>query len=321
MASSYILAIRNRKGFEVLLAQRNVIDFRRTLSADNTTLHVFDNPGEYVLPGGQVRAGENPARAALKRFSELMQMPMPRLAALQKFREIRGDTYFWLLWPDNNPWMTLRDDDEIQRLNNYYKERDDAVYFDDDAKRLASTWPAENYGELHHLLWVPSGKAVEVLSPHGWLSKWQEEQYELVRRALPHYRNYNILQLHNKQRMASAESEDALQYLVLNPLVTSVQVYKDHRRLNPMLTEGAGQIIYAHGEVRLNGRGMKFVEEPLVGNSYFVVAYNGKKLVRHHTMVYIGKEEAGAYMFISTNSAADESDELDDFQTDALSDE
>lgn len=323
MASSYVLAIRDHHGFEVLLAQRNVIDFRRTLHADNSTLHIYDNPGEYVLPGGEIRAGERPALAALRRFCELTRVPMPRLAALQKVHEIRGETYFWLLWPDNNPWLTLRHEGEVHRLNKYYKERDGAVYFDDDTKRLTSDLPTEDYGELHSLRWVSPSAAAEMLSPRGWLSDWQEEQYKLVQRVLPFYRNYNILEIHNNRRAPSAESENVLRYIMQNPLVTSVQVYKDqdHQRLNPMLTEGAGQIINSHGEVRLLGRGMKFTEEPLMGKSYFVVAYNGKELFNQLTMVYMGKEEDGVYIFIHTNPADDVADEQDVFPHDPLSDE
>jgi 8-oxo-dGTP pyrophosphatase MutT (NUDIX family) len=323
MASSYVLVIRNHQGFEVLLAQRNVIDFRRTLPADNSTLHIYDNPGEYVLPGGEIRAGERPAQAALRRFCELTRVPMPRVAALQKLHEIPGEAYFWLLWPDNNPWLILRHEGEVHRLNKYYKERDGAVYFDEDTKRLMSDLPTEDYGELHSLRWVSPGAAAEMLSPRGWLSDWQEEQYKLVQSALPFYRNYNILEIHNNRRAPSAKSENALQYLVNNPLVTSVQVYKDrdHQRLSPMLTEGAGQIIHLHGgEVRLNGRGMKFTEEPLMGNSYFVVAYNGKELFSHHTMVYMGREDDGVYMFIHTNAADDVADEPDMFLPDPPSD-
>jgi hypothetical protein len=321
MASAYILAIRNHNGCEVLLAQKNVIDFRRTLPADNTTLRIYDYPGEYVLPGGEIREGENPARTALRHFCELMQVAPPRVATLQSFYEIEGQAYFWLLSAEDNPWLSLWSNHEIQRLNNYYKERDGAVYIDDATGRLASGWPSENYGELHALLWTSASRAAELLSPRGWLSKWQEEQYDLVRRAMPAYRNYSLFQIHNNRRMPSAECEDVLRYLNQNPLVMTVQVYKDYQRLSPMLTEGVGQIINSHGEVRLNGRDLKFAVEPLLGNSYFVVASNGAEVVMMpRTMIYIGKNQDGVYTFVSKISDA-ELDEPASSPTDPAADE
>lgn len=333
MASAYILAIRNRSGCEVLLAQRNVIDYRRTLRGDDGALHIYDHPGEHALPGGAVHAGQSQTRgalrpvgeagaddyvaaAALQRFCEMTLMPAPRMARLRKLYE-SGGASFWVLAVEENPWLTLADDQEALRLNSYFRERDAAVYVDDAAGgRLASGWPADAYGELHALHWTSPAKAAELVSARGWLSKWQEEQFALVRRALPAYRNYSLQQVLSDRRMPSPVSEDALDHLVRNPLVTSIQVYKDYKRLSPILTEGVGQIVNAHGEVRLSGRGLRFSERPQLGASYFVVASNGPDdVVMLRTMLYAGHDEDGTHTFVGKAAAAD-ADEPPDTQYD-----
>ncbi|HEX8558386.1 MAG TPA: hypothetical protein VF668_09800 [Pyrinomonadaceae bacterium] len=343
MVSAYILAIRNRSGCEVLLAQCNVIDYRRTLGGEDGALHIYDHPGEYILPGGVVagpgeaaprgalrpvgdaRPDEVVAGAALQRFCELTRTPAPRAARLRKLYETEGVSSFWVLAAEENPWLTLADDQEALRLNNYFRERDAAVYEDAAAGgRLASSWPTAAYGELHALLWTPPAKAAELLSPRGWLSLWQEEQYKRVRRVLPAYRNYNLQQVLNDRRAPSAVCADALQHLVRNPLVTSIQVYKDYKRLSPILTEGVGQIVNAHGEVRLQGRGLRFSEEPLLGASYFVVASNGPdEVVMLRTMLYAGRDEHGTATFVGKVAAddADDADEPRDAQYDSSAEE
>lgn len=309
MTTSYVLATRNNNGSEVLLAQKNVIDFRRTLPARNKALHVFEHPGEYVIPGGEIRAGERPVESGFRGFCELMRLPSPGVARLRTFYESASDALFWLLPADENPWLTLSRDEEIQRLNNFYKERDAAVYLDEVTGRLVSGWPVESYGELHAMLWAPARRAEELLGSRGWLSDWQQAQYELVRHALPAYSNYRLLQIQHNSRMPSAESEDVLRYMTQNPLVTTVQVYKDYQRLSPMLREGsAGQVIKSHGEVRLLGRGLKFAEHPLhplVGGSYFVVASNGPEVVLLRTMLYAGVGDDDTHMFVGKTSDAD----------------
>ncbi|HYY56627.1 MAG TPA: hypothetical protein VE842_04790 [Pyrinomonadaceae bacterium] len=288
MPLAYTLAIRNNNGWEVLLAQKNVIDFRRTLQVNNSTLHLCEHPGEFVIPGKTTRERERPEYAAVRVFCEQVQIEMPRRATIQQFYNIGDKARFWLLWAEDNPWMSLGDDKNLQRKNRYFMERDGAVSVDTETERLTSSWPAEDYGEVHLLVWVPVNNALDYFNPYQSLSAWQEGQYALAQQAMPAYENYRLIKVYNNERMFPHWSERALQHMAQNPLVTHIQVYQKSDRKHPVLIGGSGQITYSQGRAYLKGERSTVIIEPVLGASYFVVAYNGPELVLHHTMIYVG---------------------------------
>lgn len=291
MASAYTLAVRNNNGWEVLLAQKNVIDFRRTLQPNNGVLHICEHPGEYVIPGGEVRNGEKPGHAALRVFAQETQSQMPESAVLQQFYNIGEEAYFWLLWADENPWMILSEDEQLHKKNKFFNERDGVVSLDTTTGRLISSWSWEYYGESHKLMWVPISDAWKILDPNGPLSPWQEGQYALVQQAIPAYSNYNLIQVYHNRRIFSGRSERALRHLELNPLATNVQVYQDYERTQPVLLGGSGQITHVKGMKYLKAEKLKAVATPEPGREYFVVAYNGSDLVLMQMMTYTGKHD------------------------------
>ena len=309
MASAYTLAIRNNNGWEVLLAQKNVINFRHTLQPNNAMFHLYEYPGEYVIPGGTIHNEERPSRAALRLFCEATQIKTPRSATLQQFYNVGDDAYFWLLWADDNPWMPLSDNDELQRKNTYFIERDKAVSIDTDTGRLISSWSWEYYGELHMLQWFQINEALSMFDPNESLSTWQEHQYALAQQAMPAYSNYNLIQVYNNNRVFPELSESAIQHLVQNPMLTNIQVYQDYERKHPVLLGGSGQIIYSQGMAHLRGEKFTVIVEPVLGTSYFVVAYNGPELVLFQTMSYVGNSH-GWYKF-SSQSASTELTQID----------
>ena len=304
MASAYALAIRNNNCLEVLLAQKNVIDFRRTLRANNSTLYLCEHPGEYVIPGGDIPPGEAPDRAVLRAFCEGVQVELPRRATVQKFYGAGGESQFWLLWADKNPWMRLDDDRELQKKNRYFMERDGAVSLDESG-RLVSNWSPEHYGELHLLQWLPIGDALGKFNPNDSLSDWQEGQYALARRAMPAYDNYNLIWVYNHERAFPTRSERALQHLVQNTMFTNIQIYRDRHRKHPVLLGGSGQIIYSRGLAHVRGERSTVIAEPVLDHCYFVVAYNGPEIVLFQTMSYVGKSR-GQHRF-SASAFADKS--------------
>jgi hypothetical protein len=309
MPSAYTLAIRNNNGWEVLLAQKNVIDFRQTLQPGNSSLYLYEHPGEYVIPGGTIYDGERPGYAALRIFCEAIQVRQPRSAAVQQFYNIRDEAYFWLLWADDNPWMLLSDDDELQRKNTRFLERDKAVSIDTDTGRLISSLSWEHYGETHLLQWCSIDEALSKFDPNEGLSTWQEHQYTIAQQAMPSYSNYNLIRVYNNKRMFPDWSESAIQHLVQNPMLTNIQVYQDDERKQPVLLGGSGQIIYSQGMAHLRGEKFTVIVEPVLGTSYFVVAYNGPVLMLFQMMSYVGHSRDW-YKF-SSQSTSTELTQLD----------
>ncbi|HEX8175063.1 MAG TPA: hypothetical protein VF543_08090 [Pyrinomonadaceae bacterium] len=309
MASAYTLAIRNNNGWEVLLAQNNVIDFRKTLQPGNTTLHLCEHPGEYVIPGGAIQSGERPGHAALRLFCEATRIKRPHSATVQQFYSIGEDTYFWLLRAEDNLWMTLSDNEELRKKNTYFIERDKAVSIDTDTGRLISSWSWEYYGEIHMLQWSPISEALTKFDPNEQLSTWQENQYIIAKQAMPAYSNYKLIQVYHNERMFPVWSESAIQHLVQNPMLTNIQVYQDYERKHPVLLGGSGQIIYSQGMTHLKVEKFTTIVEPVLGGSYFVVAYNGPEIVLFQTLHYIGNSE-GWHKF-SSQSYSTESPEID----------
>lgn len=285
------LAIRNNNGWEVLLAQKNIIDFRRTLQPNNHTLHICENPGEYVIPGRRISEKEKArlSHTAVRVFCEAVALPLPQTATVQQFYNVRDEAYFWLLWAEDNWWMRLSDDHELQEKNQYFLERDAAVSIETDTGRLVSNWSWEHYGEVHMLLWTPINNALDYFNPYVSLSAWQEGQYVLAQHSMPAYsESYPLIEIFRNRRMPSEWSDGPLQYLMQNPMVTNIQVYQGPDRKHPVLMGGSGQIIYSHGRVNLKAEKLTLIKNPELGVSYFVVAFNGPELVLHQTMVYVG---------------------------------
>ncbi|HEV2913208.1 MAG TPA: hypothetical protein VGX92_07820 [Pyrinomonadaceae bacterium] len=304
MPLAYTLAVRNNNGWEVLLAQKNVIDFRRTLPFDNRTLYLCEHPGEFVIPGKAISEREGLEYAAVRAFCEEVQIEMPSYATIQQFYNIGDEARFWLLWAEDNPWMSLSDDQALKRKNRYFMERDASVSVDTETERLTSSWPADRYGDLHMLVWVPINNALDYFNPYNRLSVWQEGQYALAQQAMPAYDNYRLIKVYNNDRMFPHWSERALQHMVQNPLVTYIQIYKKSDRRHPVLIGGSGQIIYSEGRAYLKAEKSTAIVEPVLGASYFVVAHNGPELVLHHTMIYVGKGY-GAHKFSSEIRASE----------------
>ena len=291
MTLAYTLAIRNNNGWEVLLAQKNIIDFRRTLQANNRTLYICENPGEYVIPGREIseKEREKLSHTAVRVFCEAVQVQIPESATVQQFFNVRDEAYFWLLWAEDNWWMQLQDDDELREKNRYFLERDGAVSIDTDTGRLVSSWSWEHYGEVHMLLWTPINNALDYFNPNDSLSAWQEGQYVLAQHSMPAYtRSYPLIEVFRNRRLPSEWSDSALQYLAQNPMVTNIQVYQKPDRKHPVLMGGSGQIVYSKGRAYLKGDKLTLIKKPELGATYFVVAFNGPELVLHQTMVYVG---------------------------------
>ena len=286
-----ILAIRNNNGWEVLLAQKNVIDFRRTLQPNNRTLHICENPGEFVIPGRRIseKEKEKLSHTAIRVFCEAVALPLPRTATVQQFHNVRDEAYFWLLWAEDNWWMRLSNDHELQEKNQFFLERDRAVSIETDTGRLVSSWSWEHYGEVHMLVWTPINNALDYFNPRDSLSAWQEGQYVLAQHSMPAYgESYALIEVFRNRRLLSELSDSALQYLVQNPMVTNIQVYQSPDRKYPVLMGGSGQIVYSQGHVYLKAEKLTLIKIPELGVSYFVVAFNGPDLVLHQTMVYVG---------------------------------
>ncbi len=291
MTRVHTLAIRNNNGWEVLLAQKNIIDFRRILQPNNRTLYICENPGEFVIPGREVteKERERLSHTAIRVFCEAVQMQVPQTATVQQFHNIRDEAYFWLLWAEDNWWMQLSNDEELRAKNQFFLERDGAVSIDTDTGRMVSSWPWEHYGEVHMLLWTPINNALDYFNPYDSLSAWQEGQYVLAQQAMPAYSgNYPLIEVFKNRRMPSERSAGALQYLVQNPMVTNIQVYQRPDRKHPVLMGGSGQIVYSKGRVYLKGEKLTLIKDPELGAIYFVVAFNGPELVLHQSMIYVG---------------------------------
>ena len=222
------LAIRNNNGWEVLLAQKNVIDFRRTLQPNNHTLHICENPGEYVIPGRRISEKEKSrlSHTAIRVFCEAVAIPLPYTAKVQHFYNLRDEANFWLLWAEDNWWMRLSNDHDLREKNQYFLRRDAAVSIETDTGRLVSSWSWERYGEVHMLLWTPINNALDYFNPCAALSAWQEGQYVLAQQCMAAYReSYPLIEVFRNRRIPSEWSDVALQYLVQNPMVTNIQVY------------------------------------------------------------------------------------------------
>ncbi|HBB88610.1 MAG TPA: hypothetical protein DC047_13445 [Blastocatellia bacterium] len=307
MPRAYTLALRNNNGWEVLLAQKNIIDFKRTLQADNRTLYICENPGEYVIPGREVteKERERLGHTAVSVFCEAVQLQIPNTATVQQFHNIRDQAYFWLLWTEDNWWMSLSNDDELREKNRYFLERDGAVSIDTETGRLVSSWSWEHYGEVHMLLWTPINNALDYFNPYDSLSAWQEGQYVLAQHSMPAYSgNYPLIEVFKNRRMLSEWSDGALQYLAQNPMVTNIQVYLGPDRKHPIMMGGSGQIIYSKGRAYLKGEKSTLIKSLELGATYFVVAFNGPELVLHQTMVYVGTCN-DSHKFSSEISATD----------------
>lgn len=301
------LAIRNNNGWEVLVAQKNIIDFRRTLQPNNRSLYVCENPGEYVIPGREVtqKEKERLSHTAIRVFCEAVQMQVPQTATVQQFYNIRDEAYFWLLWAEDNWWMPLSNDDELREKNRYFLERDGAVSIDTDTGRLVSSWSWEHYGEVHMLLWAPINNALDYFNRYDSLSAWQEGQYVLAQHSMPAYSgSYPLIEVFKNERIPSESGVSALEYLVQNPMVTNIQVYLRPDRKHPVLMGGSGQIIYSKGRTYLKGEKLTLISTPELGATYFVVAFNGPELVLHQSMVYVGTCN-GSHKFSSEVSSTE----------------
>lgn len=286
------LAIRNNNGWEVLLAQKNVIDFRRTLQPNNHTLHICENPGEHVIPGRRISDKEKSklSHTAIRVFCEAVAIPLPHTAKIQQVYNVRDEAYLWLLWAEDNWWMRLSNDHELREKNQYFLRRDAAVSIETDTGRLVSSWSWERYSDVHMLLWTPINNALDYFNPCAGLSSWQEGQYVLAQQCMPAYReSYPLIEVFRNRRIPSVWSDDALQYLVQNPMVTNIQVYLRPDRKHPVLMGGSGQIVYSQGRVYLKGEKLTLIKHPELGGHYFVVAFNGPELVLHQTMVHVGR--------------------------------
>lgn len=286
------LAIRNNNGWEVLLAQKNVIDFRRTLQPNNHTLHICENPGEFVVPGRRISEKEKSrlSHTAIRVFCEAVAIPLPQAATVQQLYNVRDEAYFWVLWAEDNWWMQLSNDHVLREKNRYFLERDAAVSIETDTGRLVSSWSWEHYGEVHMLVWAPIGNALNYFDPCASLSAWQEGQYVLAQHSMPAYReSYPLIEIFRNRRIPSEWSDGALQYLVQNPMVTNIQVYQRPDRKHPVLMGGSGQVTYSHGRVHLRAEKLTLIMNPELGVNYFIVAFNGPELVLHQSMIYVGK--------------------------------
>jgi hypothetical protein len=285
------LAIRNNNGWEVLLAQKNVIDFRRTLPSNNRTLYICENPGEYVIPGRRIAEKEKSqlSHTAIRVFCEAVGLPLPQSATVQQLCNVRDEASFWLLPAEENWWMRLSNDHELQEKNRFFLQRDAAVSIETDTGRLVSSWSWEHYNDIHMLVWSPIKNALDYFNPYGSLSAWQEGQYVLAQLSMPAYgESYPLIEVFRNRRKPSNWSDAALQYLVQNPMVTNIQVYQNADRKQPVLMGGSGQIVYAQGKVYLTGEKLTLIKNPELGASYFIVAFNGPELVLHQTMIYVG---------------------------------
>lgn len=308
MPSVYALAIRQRNGWEALLAQKHVIDLRRTLHPENNLLHICPNPGEVVIPGGLKRAGESLGRAALRIFCEHTNRQLPKTAALESFYQL-GDQHFLLLRADENDWLSLSRDEELERLNSHFARRDEAVTIDPETGRLTSSWPWRFYQDIHHLFWWPLRDVLELFTDKSALGEWQAEQYTLAQQVVHAYDNYPLVLVSHRRRDFPKSFEQALSKLVNDHPVTSIQVFAegDWERSTLLMFGRAGRITYKQGVEHLKGDHFEFFNDctPRVGAFYVVWAYNGKdRVIAGQTMSYAGTDEFGRHVFVKPQEAA-----------------
>jgi hypothetical protein len=310
MPSVYTLAIRQHNGWEALLAQRHVVDLRRTLHPENNVLHICHNPGEVVIPGGVKRVGESLGRTALRVFCEKTNRQLPHTATLEKFYQIR-DQHFMLLRENENSWLTLSRDEELYNLNRHLTRYEEAVTVDRETGRLTSSLPWRYYQDIHHFFWWPLRDVLELFTDKKSLGEWQAEQYALVQQVGRFYDNYPLVLVGQNRRDFSKTFEQALSKLVNDHPVTSIQVYPEYDRdRSTLLMFGrAGRITHAHdGVEQLKGDHFEFFSErPLVGAVYVVWAYNGKdRVLEGETMSYAGTDDFGSHTFVKTYGGGDE---------------
>ncbi|HEX5708367.1 MAG TPA: hypothetical protein VFX96_13775 [Pyrinomonadaceae bacterium] len=313
MPSVYTLAIRQRNGWEALLAQKHVIDLRRTLHPENNLLHICHDPGEVVIPGGLKRAGESLGRAALRIFCEKTNRQLPKTATLETFYQF-GDQHFLLLRADENDWLSLAREEELENLNRQLARREEAVAIDPVSGRLASSWPWRFYQDIHQLFWWPLRDVLELFTDKSTLGEWQAEQYALAQQVAPAYDNYPLILVSHNRRDVPKTFEQALSKLVNDHPVTSIQVYPegDWERSTLLMLGRAGRIAYAHGVEQLKGDHFEFFNEhtPRVGAFYVVWAYNGKdRVLAGQTMSYAGTDEFGRHIFVKSEEAAPNEEE------------
>lgn len=303
MSSVYTLAIRHHNGWEALLAQKHVIDLRRTLHPENNLLHVCDNPGEVVIPGGFKRAEESLGQAALRVFCEKTNQPLPQTATLWSFYQI-GDQHFMMLRDDENIWLSLTREEELDGLNGRLASYEEAVTVDPETGRLVSSWSWRHYRDIYRFFWWPLRDALELFTDKKSLSDWQEKQYARVQRVLPFYENYPLVLVSQNRREPQGTFEQALRKLINDHPLTSIQVYPegDQERSALLMLGRAGRITYADGVEQLKGDHFEFfTAPPQVGAFYVVWAYNGKdRVLAGHTMSYAGTDEFGRHTFIKT---------------------
>lgn len=302
MPSVYTLATRQRDGWDVLLAQKHVIDLRRTLHPENNLLHLCQNPGEVVIPGGPRHAGESPGRAALRVFCEKTNRRLPHTATLESFHQI-GDHHFVLLRADQNDWLSLRHDADLDALNRRLALFEEGVVVDGATGRLVSSRPWWYYQDVHQFFWWPLRDVLELFTDKQRLGDWQAEQYALARQVMPAYDNYSLLLVHQDRRDAPSAFEQALSKLVHDHPVTSVQVYPegDRERTTLHMLGRSGRITVEGGVERLKVDHFEFFERPRVGGRYVVWAYNGKDRVRaDQLMTYAGTDNLGRHVFDKT---------------------
>ncbi len=302
MPSVYTLAIRQRNGWEALLVQKHVIDLRRTLHPENNLLHICHNPGEVVIPGGLARTGESYGRAALRIFCEKTNRRWPKTATLETFYQF-DEQHFLLLRADENDWLSLSRDEELESLNRTFTLREEAITIDPATGRLTSSWPWWFYQDIHQLFWWPLRDVLELFTDKSTLGEWQAEQYALAQQVAAAYDNYPLTLVAHNRRGFPKTFEQALSKLVNDRPVTSIQVYPedDSERSTLLMLGRAGRITYAHGGEQLKGDHFEFFNDytPRIGASYVVWAYNGKdRMLAGRIMSYAGTEEFGRHVFV-----------------------
>jgi hypothetical protein len=308
MPSVYTLAIRHHNGWEALLAQKHVIDYRRTLHPENNLLHICHDPGEVVIPGGVKRTGESLGQAALRIFCEKTNQPPPQTATLWSFYQIR-DQHFMLLRDDENGWLTLTREGGLDDINARFALYEEAVTIDPQTGRLVSSWPWRCYQDTYQFFWRPLRDVLE-LFPDKKLDEWQARQYERAQQVAPFYENYPlVLVSQNRRRDFSRTFEQALSKLINEHPVTSIQVYPegDRDRTTLLMLGRAGRITYANGVEQLKGDHFDIFAPPRVGDFYMVWAYNGnQRVLPGRTMSYAGTDEFGRHTFVKTSYGDEE---------------
>ena len=219
---AYLIYLRSQPNgpYQVLLAQRQVINYRATLGPDignNNVLYLVGNPGEYTYPGGKVedQDQQNPndymalqgARAAVREFQEetLSQKVGPVVVyELGSYSEpvvennINFHFTFYVAFQSDNENMhgqqAFQPPTNDLDTRNVWLATTEAYFPITDENKLANNLGEpvtdDNAPEMHKLEWLTIDEALSKynLNDHN---QWRDEQFQNVR-VIAHSNQYQI---------------------------------------------------------------------------------------------------------------------------------